>query len=350
MKHKTYFVYLVLAAALTGCLKVQNKDEAAAVKAAPKLKPSATQQVQINRELRLDDVFVEPVGLNQPNIYDVHFSWPQAKDRIRLSINNKVLTVLETKTTQQWIMSNLQGGTTFSLLIEILDEQNHIISSETREIEIPKDYVFSKSLKLTNHLKIQSQRVFMNDSIITTENFDLEIQAEQLIILKRSYIQNYFEGSKANPGSAGRNGGSIYINVTKAVGDLDITMNSESGGNGFKGYQTGECPINASIGCFILEVHCPQGGHGYSAGQNGQLTVKVKDTKDFNLYSQEQISRGGEKGPYAESPTADDYPMITNQTEHSACVRGGVQPKGADATPGKICLMLSDSIPQAGCE
>lgn len=353
MKHKTCIQFLVLAAVLTGCLKVQKKDSVIAKAAAPKektplMQPQAT---VITRELRLDDVFIEQVGLKQPNIYDLVLSWPQTKDRLRLSANNQVLTVLDTKTTQQWNMANLQGGTKFDLLIEILDNESHIISAETRTVEIPKDYVFPKFLRLSNHMKIQSHRVFMSDSVVLTENFNLEIQAQQLIVLNKSSIQNYLSEAKANVGSAGRSGGSVYIEVEKAEGDLDITMNSEAGGNGLKGFETPQCPINAPMGCMLMQYHCAQGGHGFPAGNNGNLTVKVKDIKDFKLYTQEQLSLGGVKGPSMHESTPEGYPVITKIFgQKDTCVRKGVNPNGADAVPGKICLLMSGSIPQPGCE
>lgn len=351
MKHKTYFAYLVLAVVLTGCLKVQKKDEVAA-KASPKAKtPVVQQQAQITRALRLDDVFIETVGLNQPNIYDLVLSWPQTKDRLRLKTNNQVLIVAETKDIQQWTMSHLQGGANFELLIEILDGEGHIITSETRTIDIPKDYVFPKTLRLSNHMKVQAHRVFMSDSVITTETFNLEIRSQQLIVLNKSYIQNYFSEAKARVGSQGRSGGSVYIEVDKAEGELDITMNSEAGGDGLKGYQSPQCGINASIGCMINQIHCPQGGVGYSAGNNGNLMVKVKDIKDFKLYSQEQLSLGGAQGPSENVKTPEDYPIVTSSFAggKDTCARKGTPPS-ADAAPGKICLVFSGSVPEQGCE
>ncbi len=354
MKHKTWISYLALAVVMTGCLKVQNKNEVAA-KAAPKAKqPLVQAQAQITRALRLDDVFVEPVGLNQPNIYDLNFSWPQTKDRLRLTANSKVLTVIDTKETFQWTMSRLQGGAKFELLIEILDGEGHIITSEVRQIEIPKDYVFPKSLRLTNHMKIQNHRVFMSDSVITTENFNLEIQSSQLIVLNKSYIQSYANETKAKIGSAGRSAGSIRIEANVAEGDLDITMNSEAGGDGLKGYESPQCGFDAGIGCNIGKIHCPQGGLGYPAGNNGNLFVKIKDIANFKLYSQEQLSLGGRNGPSMDESTPADYPVVTsqfiNKNTYTCTPRQGAPPRGTDAVPGKICLMFSGSVPEHGCE
>ncbi|MES2802822.1 MAG: hypothetical protein V4654_10045 [Bdellovibrionota bacterium] len=354
MKHKTWISYLVLAVAMTGCLKVQKKDEVVA-KAASKNKPPVVQPKQVlSRELRLDDVFIESVGLNQPNIYDLVFSWPQTKDRLRLTANNQALTVVDTKDTQQWTMSHLQGGASFSLLIEILDSEGHVITSEARQIEMPKDYVFPKSLRLTSDMSIQSHRVFMSDSLITTENFNLEIRANQLIVLNKSYIQSYASEAKAKIGSAGRSAGFIRIEANSAEGDLDITMNSEAGGDGLKGFESPPCGINSSIGCMIGQIHCPQGSLGYPSGNNGNLFVRVKDITNFRLYSQEQLSLGGRKGPSMSEDTPIDYPVVTSQFigsgGYTCAPRHGAPARGADAIPGRVCLVFSGSVPEPGCE
>ena len=60
MKHKTFFAVVAIALMATSCLKVTKKSEVAAQPAKLQSTPTQTQQPKvINRELRLDDVFVE---------------------------------------------------------------------------------------------------------------------------------------------------------------------------------------------------------------------------------------------------------------------------------------------------
>ncbi|AZZ35756.1 hypothetical protein CIK05_02715 [Bdellovibrio sp. qaytius] len=355
MKHKTYFAYLVLATLLTGCLKVKSKDEAA--KATLKTKtqvaqPQAVIETPITNELLIEEVNFNTVGQNQPNAYSINFYWLKAKSHLRISSGGKVLNVLDAKTTQEWNLINLRGGSTYSILIEILDDQDHIAGSKTLEIEIPEDRNLTKVVRLAGDMKITNGRVFMDEATIITGSFKLEIYTKQLIVLKKSVIQNYLPDAKAKVGTAGRDGGSVFIQADKAQGELEITMNSEAGGDGFKGYESPACELNAGLGCMLTQVHCEVGGYGYPAGRNGDLIVKVKEAVEFDLTTPDQFSFGGEKGPSMNENAPADYPVISTRYDGTpdTCVRGGVQPNGADATPGKKCLMLASPVPQPGCE
>ena len=351
MKHKTYLAYLVLAVIMTGCLKVQNKDEVAAAKAAPKAKtPVAQPKKIINRELRTDDVFVEYVGKAQPDLYDVVFSWPESRDRVRLTLDGQVVFTTNAPETLSYELSNVQGGRKISVLVEVLDEQNHIIESKPRDLEIPKDYIFPKNYRLNNHMNITNERVFMSGSVITTQNFNLTIKTKNIVILEKSYLQNFNFSEKAQPAVSGRSGGEIRIEAETAEGELDITMNSEAGGDGFKGIASTECP--ASIGSFCMpHYNCPQGGNGWSAGANGNLYVKIHKVDNLKIFPQYTLSVGGNPGPVAGAATPEGYPHWGRYAPNNP---KGYCPKhpvaGAEALPGKICLTYSGQVSEAGCE
>lgn len=348
MKHNTFLLGFILLATTTGCLKVQKKDELAKSFQAPQVQVQAIN----NRELHLDDVFVEFIG-QQPDLYDMKFSWPETRDQVRVSINGQVAFTLNTSDQTSEELTSLQGGRKLSVFIEILDQESHVITSEVRELEVPKDYIFPKNLRLTHPMKVQAERVFLNGSIILTENHDLEIRTKKLIVLEKSYIQNYQYETKAKVGAVGRNGGSIYIEALVASGPLDITMNSEAGGDGYKGQETPPCMHNAGFGCHAGSVHCSAGSKGFAAGNNGHLFVKIKEAKDFQLYPQQQISLGGAKGPNMNEVTAPDYPLIQSGfvIKTSECARPKNGPhNGPNAQAGKICLLLSDLMSEADCQ
>lgn len=349
MKHKTFFAVLVMAIAMTGCLKVQKKSEVAAAKEA-KAKPVKAQPKQVNnRELRLDDVFVEFEGQAQPNIYDMVFSWPETRDRVRISVDGHVAFAVNTSERTSEAIDNLQGGRKVSVLVEILDQQFHVITSETRDLEIPKDYVFPKNYRLMADMTVANERVFMSAASITTQQFNLTIKTKKLIVLEKSYIQNFSTGEKAAPIKHGRNGGVIRIEAETAEGDLDITVNSEAGGDGFKAVKHETCPAGAN--CFP-SPSCPWGGSGLNAGRNGDLYVKVAHSSDFKLYYQEELAVGGNVGPAHEVPTDKEYPVWSPYGIalglNMQCVKNPVQ--GNEAQPGKICLTFSGQVPQQGCE
>lgn len=342
MQHKTFFLYLAVAAAMTGCFKVEKKSEVATKQTQAKA-PKAQPKQAVSRELRLDDVMVEFEGQVQPNIYDMIFTWPETRDRVRISVDGQVMFAVNTAERATESVVNLQGGRKVNVLVEILDEKYHIITSETRELEVPRDYIFPKEFVLTNHLSISHERVFMRASTITTQNFNLHIKTKKLIVLETSYIRGFADNTKAKVKHAGRSGGEIRIEAESAEGDLDITLNSEAGGDGFKG--TWECSKAAGSIC-LSNLMCPNGGHGQAAGRNGDLFVKVKQVANFRLYQQEVINTGGKVGPKFNAVTEPDYPKFN--LSQDACPAQPVQ--GADAVPGKICLTLAGAVPEKGCE
>lgn len=347
MKHKTYLVVLVLTAVMTGCLKVQKKDEVAATTAKKKM---VVPQQNTNREMHIDDVFVDYIGQNQPDLYDIVFSWPATRDRLRLTVNGQVLVTTNTQEVLQHELSNVQGGRKLSVLIEVLNQQNHIISSKTRDLEIPKDYVFPKNFRLTNDMTITNDRVFMNGSVITTQNFKLNIKTKKIIILEKSYVQNFEMNEKAQPALHGRNGGEIRIEALVAEGELNVTMNSEAGGNGFKGLANIECPPSIGQGMCFSHFNCPAGGSGMNAGINGNLFVRIDKVDNFKIYPQYTLSEGGQPGPGANANTPDGYPVFVNYKNNHLSQCPKIPIKGTGAQPGKICLTYSGQNPEQGCE
>lgn len=354
MTNKTFLAVVAATIAMTACLKVQKKSEVAAKQVQTQAKPPQPQRKQVNtRELRLDDVLIEFVGQPQPDVYNMMFSWPETRDRIRVSVNGQVAFAVNTSERPSEGVSNLQGGCKVSVLIEILDQQYHVITSGVRDFDVPKDYIFPNQVKLTGNMKIQNERVFMNNSVITTENFNLEIQTKKLIVLDKSSalakssIQNFIPGAKAKHGDDGRSGGLIRIDAEYAEGDLVFTMNSEAGGDAFKGYFY-KYPL-AGTAAIMEDAICPLGTNGFAAGRNGDLNLKVKDISNFRHYVQETLSEGGQIAPTLQRGEISNYP--TMPSFHVKVMDCPKRPSpGGGAQPGKICLTFSGQVPQQGCE
>lgn len=348
MKHKTFFAVLVMAIAVTGC-KIQKKSEVTAVKAA-KTKPANVQPKPVtNRELRLDDVFVEFEGQPQPNIYNMVFSWPATRDRVRISASGQVMFAVNTSERSSEAVANLQGGRKVSVLIEILDQQYHVITSEVRELEVPKDYVFPSQLTLTGNMKIQTERVFLNSSVVTTESFDLEIQTKKLIVLNKSTIQGFAPTAKAAHGEDGRNGGLISIEADYAEGELTLGMNSEAGGDALMGYLAADPFPITNFPTF--SVYCRMGTNGFAAGRNGDLRIKIRDVANFRPYPQENLSQGGKTAPiFTDQNSVNGYPQVSNYKKMKSFECPNRPNPGGGGQLGKICLTFSGQEPQQGCE
>jgi len=341
MKHKTYIGYLILAVVMTGCLKVQKKD---AIVAKTVQQPKVqTQSVTIDRELRLNDIFVEFVGQRRPNVYDVLLSWPQTRDRVRVSLDGKVLFTVNTSEVFNRTLNNLSGGAKLNLMIEILNkDEDDVLTSESRDLEVPEDYVFPDQLVLAYDMKIHNNRVFMNKSVITTQDYNLEIFAKELIILGESLVQGFPQGAKANPGYNGRSGGLINIEVDSAEGALSFALNSEAGGDGLQGYY--EARIVGKEKNEVMMPKCVRGGSGFSAGQNNHLRLKVSKATNFYPHSNSYYSEGGNPGPrLGQAPKS--YPAMADE---SNCPQNPTV--GAPAGNGLFCVMFPGSIPENGCE
>ncbi len=342
MKHKTYFLYLAAAVLMTGC-KVQKKNQNQ-----PAAKPAQLKQskevIQSNTlpELRLDQIFIEKIGQHRPSVYDLLVSWPKTKNLVRISMLNKVLFTSETSD-ENYSIANLQGGTKVFVLVEILNDKNQVLDSKLYEEEIPEDLTITTQTLIRN-TEYHHDRIFMDRSVITTENFNLVIRAKELIILNDSRIQNFEPGTKARPGVNGRSGGFIDIEVKTAEGMLLFYLNSESGGDGLQGYYITKMGAGKEKQDIVV-AQCRDGGHGFNAGQNGDLRLKVENYTNFYHHEEDkEFASGGQPGPkLGHAPPS--YPAMS---VGSSCP---AQPlPGAAASKGKTCVFRSGLAPEKDCE
>lgn len=339
MKHKTYFVIFLMAAAMTGCLKVQKKDEKRALEA----RKAQQVKVMFNRDLVFEDIAISFLGQPRPNVYDVNFEWPNTRDRLRIRVGDQVLFQANTSEVTEYTVKNFQGGDRITLLVEILDEREHIISATPKDIEIPKDHIYQGPIVLEYDTKIvEFERVFMDQAVFTTQNFLLEIKTKELIVLKESIIQGFAQGSKAPAGFEGRSGGLVNIEANSAEGKLTFILNSEGGGDGLRGYYVIE-----TIGKDRTDVKrpkCPGGGSGFRAGRNADLRLKINNIEKFSYSRPEVFSEGGNPGPKLE-PASISHPAMSDE---SNCPQNPT--KGEPNGHGFFCLISPDSILAQGCE
>lgn len=339
MKHKTSFTLLVLTIVMTGCLKVQKKDEKKAIQA----RQAQQLKVTTSRELLVDDISMEYLGQPRPNVYDVKFSWPKTRDRLRISVGDQVLFSENTSEVFEHIVKDFQGGDKLTLLIEILNENEYIKKSTPKDIEIPKDHIYQGPFVLEYDTKIVDyERVFMDHAVFTTQNFKLEIKTKELIVLNESIIQGFTQGSKASAGIEGRSGGLVNIEANSAEGKLTFILNSEGGGDGLRGYY--EIKTVGKDRTDIQVPKCVGGGNGFRAGRNADLRLKINNIEKFDYAVPEVFSEGGNPGPRL-SPASISHPAMTDE---SNCPQNPI--KGEPSGKGLFCLMSPDSILAQGCE
>ena len=90
--------------------------------------------------------------------------------------------------------------------------------------------LISEDLELKEDTVIQNRKVILDMVMIKTFEHDLFIRAEEFVS-NHSIIRNFPEGEKAKKFQNGRNGGSILIEVEKAIGELQLVLNGEEAGH-----------------------------------------------------------------------------------------------------------------------
>jgi hypothetical protein len=187
------------------------------------------------------------------------------------------------------------------------------------------DYVIDGLVNLTQHTKIEADRVVLTErAVITTEDKTLMIVTKELVS-EGAAIQNFLPGAKAYFSTDGRSGGAIMIKAQRARGTLDVHLNGEGGGHGKNGYLQengyGGCPTNGSNG-----------------GNAGSLSLEVVDNDSFNINWTNTVGEPGEAG--IKGAANDSTPR--DQIAPAGCSRDRADavPGSPGKSKGQVCLKL----------
>lgn len=216
------------------------------------------------------------------------------------------------------LMLNLLAGCAVELKDKPKDEPKVQVAT------VP-DYVIDGPLKLTQHLKIEADRVVLTENaVITTEDKTLMIVTKELIS-EGALIQNFAPGAKAYFSTDGRAGGAIVISAQRARGTLEAHLNGEGGGHGKNGYLQesgyGGCPTNGSNG-----------------GNAGSINLEVADNDGFNISWTNTVGTAGEAG--IKGAANDSTPR--DQIAPAGCSRDRADsiPGNPGNSKGQVCLKL----------
>lgn len=341
MKHKTYLSYIVLTVLMTGCLKVENKNQ-------KNNQPEVQQLVQSlpvnsNYDLVFSDISIVKIGQHRPNVYNVLISWPKTRNGVRVIKQNKVECMVSSGI-ESCTLLDLAGGDHVTFIIEILNEDNSVVETKLYEEEIPEDLNLSGEIELSRNMEYVSDRIFMDNALITTKDFNVLIKAKELFILSNSRIQNFADNSKANPGNHGRNGGTVTVEAKYAEGALSINLNAEAGGDGLQGYYITRLSGGKEKQDYLVGK-CRDGGNGYDAGVNGNLKVNID--RSMNFYSDvipQSLALGGRVGPkLGQAPSL--YPSMKEGTDCPS------QPiAGNSGSKGRVCKILDGQVIESECD
>ncbi|MBS1970005.1 MAG: hypothetical protein JSU04_06835 [Bdellovibrionales bacterium] len=190
------------------------------------------------------------------------------------------------------------------------------------------DYVIDGPVKLTQHLKVEADRVVLTENaVITTEDKTLTIITKELVT-EGAMIRNFPSGAKAYFAMNGRTGGAVIISARKARGTLDVQLNGEGGGHGKNGYLSegghGGCPTD-----------------GANGGNPGSLNLEVVDNNSFNINWTNTVGEAGEAGVKG---------AANDSTPRDQIGPGGCSRDRADSVPGlpgqfkgQVCLKLGNA-------
>ena len=90
--------------------------------------------------------------------------------------------------------------------------------------------LISEDLELMEATVIKNRKVVLDMVAVKTFEHDLFIIAKEFLS-NHSVIHNFPENKKAGKNHHGKNGGNILIEAEKAIGELQLVLNGEQGGN-----------------------------------------------------------------------------------------------------------------------
>jgi len=286
-----------------------------------KEKPAVDPRIQ---QLSTEQVAVAVNGLDQPNAYQVELTWPDAQGTVRVSEHSKILAVVS-GSNKNFVDPQVAGGSERSYLVEQLSSDGRIKASIPVFVKIPTDLYWDGKIDLTDHQKIDAERVFLSSkALITTFDKNLTIVTKEFIS-DGGVIQNFNEDAEGFWEKNGRSGGTVTIMAKKARGGLQVHLRGEGGGHGKNGVITDP---SRHPGC--------AGTTGGNGGSAGSLNVNIADGRDLN------ISYDNKEGKRGIAGVRGSVPYGTPEAIYPPCDRD--TPNGVDGQPGgkgQVCLKLS---------
>jgi hypothetical protein len=287
------------------------------------------------KQLSSDDIKIEYIGQNTPNLYNVRISWENTQGFVVLKKNDQIVfDSSKLGFVKEYLIKNQPGGASFQMTAEAFTKSNEPVDVRDITIEIPKDFVIQGQYVLNSDLVQSSQRMFLVNAQIYTQSFKLSLDIDQLIVSGPAIVASFPDGSRATTNVFGLNGGSISITAKEAIGNLYVLQNAQNGGNGAPSYSSNShCWSMTGIEREIDDPPCRSrtcaGTNGTAAGQNGFVNIYVSNSTNFNLNYSEIVANGGAAGGAGLNCSGN----LSNVTPIS----------GPHGKPNKRCIILKAS-------
>lgn len=289
-----------------------------------KEKPAVDPRIQ---QLATEQVAVRIQGLDQPNSYQVELGWPEAQGTVRVSEHSKNLGIVS-GSDKKFVHTQVTGGSELSYLVEQLSTDGRVTASIPVYVKIPTDLYWDGNIDLSEHQKIDAERVFLSSrALVTTFDKNLTIVTKEFIS-DGAVIQNFTDIAEGPWEKNGRSGGTITIMAKKARGTIQVQLRGEGGGHG-------------KNGCITDPSHHPgcAGTTGGNGGSAGSLNVNFEDGRDLNISYDNKEGRKGIAG------VRGSVPYGTPDAIYPPCDRDA--PNGVDGQSGgkgQVCLKMTAGL------
>lgn len=334
---------LVTGAFLFSC-KVKKKEDAVTEE---KTVPFTSQEF-IGESVAYQEIRIEYVGQNSPNLYSAVVSWPVTKTLSTFRIINSKNENKETAA--NFIkLENLHGGIESKILFEqySVQDQKRLASFDVI-ISPPQDLVFDNVVSLTENVDKTVERLFLTSAAkIYTNQFNLNIKAKKIYSEFGAVITNFPTESVAPFDTVGMSGGKIEIQTETADGQLQVVLNSQRGGQGRFG---SPAVVDGDIMAVVsVRPVCP-GNDGRAAGTTGSFFYQSIEKNDFAVSARIMITAGGDPGEinfkcHRRNPYVDFYNTYCKPEDPvRANCNSTAEPKiGPLSLAGQICVKMNSA-------
>lgn len=171
----------------------------------------------------------------EPGRYVIYFSWPAGDKKYHLRFRSDELYSEVPLDTGFFTVSS-DHDRNFNFQIDVLNPRKEPLSSFSKSVEVPKDFIVDESNYLVKkNLVLEVHRVFLSEKWpLTFQHYDLSIIANE-IHPRQGLIQTFHEGQVAQLNTPGRSGGRLSIYAEKLISPLKVLMRGENGGAGLQG-------------------------------------------------------------------------------------------------------------------
>ncbi|WP_374076677.1 hypothetical protein [Bdellovibrio bacteriovorus] len=315
--------YLICAFSILVASCSFKKDDSTTPTADEILKRSQQNDIEnLSKKLMsVDDFNFEWVPLEDPNKYNLLISWKQTDVRVDFDDQANRFRLTSTKSPQAVA---IPGDTKFTINIRSTSLDGKILFEGSKELISPQDVIIANEYSLIGKKKIEANRVFIKNGVITTFDYPFILSANE-VIAENAVIQTFPEGARAPFERSGRSASSIKIEARQIRGSLKISLRGENGGHGKSSYRNFE----SHPGCATTYA-----GNG---GGSGSAEVYTDDDQSLKLSYEIQPGQPGNAGTRG-LPKGTPHPQ--EGIRHAPCSRSeeNAPINTTVGSPGKICL------------